>query len=437
MMDSGHVIRIYLVIAGLYTLAAAVIWGVNTLFLLDAGLNIFEVFIANAAFTAGMVIFEIPTGVVADTAGRRASFLLSIVTLLVGTVAYVALAAAGAGVIAFSLVSVLLGLGFTFYSGAVEAWIVDALQATGYTGSLDRVFARGGFVTNAAMLVGTVVGGLLGTVDLAIPFIVRSLLLAAVFVVAFVAMKDIGFEPRRVSIRQYPSEMRRVARAGLTYGWNQRSVRLIMIVTFLQYGVFMWLFYAWPPYFLELLGYDAVWVAGVVAGAIAASMMVGNAVVEVLARACGKRTTLLLWATGIQGIAAIAIGFTSSFWVALPLLLVVTGAMGVVMPVKQAYLNQIIPSKERATVLSLDSMSGSLGGVGSQLGLGAISQAFSIATGFVVGGIVTLFALIPEGALRRTGDVADVIVGEAGADGEACPAQWVPVVGASTATDDR
>jgi len=435
-MESTRVIRIYLVIAGLYTLAAAVIWGVNTLFLLDAGLNIFEVFVANAAFTAGMVIFEIPTGVVADTAGRRASFLLSIVTLLVGTVAYVALAAAGAGVIPFSLVSVLLGLGFTFYSGAVEAWIVDALEATGYTGSLDRVFARGGLVTNAAMLVGTVVGGLLGTVDLAIPFIVRSVLLAAVFMVAFVAMKDIGFEPRRVSMSRYPAEMRRVARAGLTYGWSQRSVRLIMIVTFLQAGVFMWLFYAWPPYLLDLLGYDAVWVAGVVAGAIAASMMVGNALVEVLARACGKRTTLLLWSTAIQGIAAIAIGFTSSFWVALPLLLVVTGAMGVVMPVKQAYLNQIIPSKERATVLSLDSMSGSLGGVGSQVGLGAISQAFSIATGFVVGGVVTLFALIPEGALRRTGDVADVIVGEAGADGEACPSQWIPQVGASTATDD-
>jgi MFS family permease len=373
--------------------------------------------------------------VVADTAGRRASFLLSIVTLLVGTVAYVALAAAGAGVIAFSLVSALLGLGFTFYSGAVEAWIVDALGATGYTGSLDRVFARGGFVANAAMLVGTVAGGLLGAVDLAIPFIVRSLLLGALFVVAFVAMKDIGFERRRVSMSQYPAEMQRVARAGLVYGWNQRSVRLIMIVTFFQYGVFMWLFYAWPPYLLELLGYDAVWVAGVVAGAIAGSMMVGNALVEFLARACGRRTTLLLWATAIQGISAIVVGFAPWFWIALPFLLVATGAMGVVMPVKQAYLNQIIPSEERATVLSMDSMSGNLGGVGSQVGLGAISQTFSIAAGFVVGGIVTLFALIPEGALRRTGDVADVIVGEAGADGEACPALWVPEVGASAATD--
>ncbi|MFQ5516829.1 MAG: MFS transporter, partial [Acidimicrobiia bacterium] len=73
--------RDYYLIAALYTLSASIIWGVNTLFLLDAGLDFFEVFIANAAFTAGMVLFEIPTGVVADTLGRRVSFLFSAATL--------------------------------------------------------------------------------------------------------------------------------------------------------------------------------------------------------------------------------------------------------------------------------------------------------------------------------------------------------------------
>jgi hypothetical protein len=79
-MTPGSVVRAYLVISGLFTLSASVIWEVNTLFLLDAGLDIFEVFIANAAFTAGMVAFEIPTGVVAHTSGRRRSFLLSAIT---------------------------------------------------------------------------------------------------------------------------------------------------------------------------------------------------------------------------------------------------------------------------------------------------------------------------------------------------------------------
>jgi hypothetical protein len=56
------IVRTYLAVSGLFTLAASVIWGVNALFLLDAGLDIFEVFLVNAAFTAGLVVFEIPPG---------------------------------------------------------------------------------------------------------------------------------------------------------------------------------------------------------------------------------------------------------------------------------------------------------------------------------------------------------------------------------------
>ena len=101
----------YFTLAGLYTLSAAAIWGVNTLFLLDAGLSFFEVFVANAAFSVGMVVFEVPTGVIADTLGRRVSFLLSVSVLGVSTLLYVALAQVGAGVVAFAAVSVLMGLG--------------------------------------------------------------------------------------------------------------------------------------------------------------------------------------------------------------------------------------------------------------------------------------------------------------------------------------
>ena len=205
----------YFTLAGLYTLSAALIWGVNTLFLLDAGLSFLEVFIANAAFSAGMVLFEIPTGVVADTLGRRISFLLSVSVLGATTLMYVGLAQVGAGVVGFALVSVLMGLGFTFYSGAMEAWLVDALAATGYRGLLDRVFARGQQITGAAMLVGTVGGGLLGQIDLSIPYLVRSGLLVAVFVVAYAVMHDVGFTPRRVTAGELPGEVARNARAGV------------------------------------------------------------------------------------------------------------------------------------------------------------------------------------------------------------------------------
>ena len=76
-----HVQRVYLVLLLLHTLAASLIWGINTLFLLDAGLSNTEAFAANAFFTAGLVLFEVPTGVVADTRGRRDSYLLGTLTL--------------------------------------------------------------------------------------------------------------------------------------------------------------------------------------------------------------------------------------------------------------------------------------------------------------------------------------------------------------------
>ena len=130
--------RVYLTLTLGNTLAASFIWGINTLFLLDAGLSNFEAFAANAFFTAGMVLFEVPTGVVADGWGRRTSFLLGTLTLAGSTYLYYMLWQLSAPFWWWAAVSVLLGLGFTFFSGAVEAWLVDALRFAGYEGEIGR-----------------------------------------------------------------------------------------------------------------------------------------------------------------------------------------------------------------------------------------------------------------------------------------------------------
>src|SRR4026208_2598859 len=141
------------------TLAASLIWGINTIFLLDAGLSNLQAFAANAFFTAGMMIFEVPAGIIADPCGRRTSYLLGTVTLSASTLLYVLLWKVEAPFWAWALVSILIGLGFTFFSGAVGAWLVDALAETGFKGDLDAVFARGQIATGAAMLTGSVAGG--------------------------------------------------------------------------------------------------------------------------------------------------------------------------------------------------------------------------------------------------------------------------------------
>ena len=432
-MTPQKVIRTYLLIAGLYTLSASLIWGVNTLFLLDAGLDILEVFIANAVFTGSMALFEIPTGIVADTRGRRLSFLLSLVIVLVGTLCYVWVAASGGGLIYFIAASVILGLGYTFYSGAVEAWLVDALEASGYDGELDEVFARGSMVTGCAMILGTVAGGFLGSVQLDLPFLVRAGLLALVFGFAFFTMRDLGYVKKGLQGTSALSQMRRLAATSFSLGWGERRMKLLVSVGAVQSGFMAWGFHAWQPHFLELLGDpNAVRVAGVIAALVALAGIVGNGVVEWFTRFCGKRTTLLLWAAVIQTVAAIGIGLAGSFYLAVGLYLVVMAAAGVTMPVRQAYLHQLIPREQRATVVSFDSLISSVASMGGQAGLGYLSRVRSLADGYIVGGAVTILALPVLVLLRRAGTGADVIRGRSGVQGGCACAGLPEVAGVDT-----
>jgi MFS family permease len=412
-MDYGRVIRSYLVINGLFTLSASLIWGINTLFLLDAGLSIFEVFVANAAFTAAMAIFEVPTGVVADTVGRRASFLLSEATLAVGTLAYVGVAAIHGGLLLFCLAGVILGLGYTFYSGAVEAWMVDALKATGYPNELDTVFARGAIVSSVAMIVGTVGGGLLGQLHLSLPYVARAALVLIAFSVGFRTMHDIGFTPRALRLRGIVGEMRRVGRAGITYGWRAPAVRLLVMESFVTWGFFSWAWYAWQPYFLKLYGQDAIWLSGVIAALFSLAGIAGNALVKRVAIPGRRRTTIMLVTAGLSSLAMVATGVIQTFWLTVPVFLLGAVAGGLLQPVRQTYLHQSIPTSERATLVSFDSLVGSLGSVGGQAGLGYLSQERSIPAGFVVGGLATFAAIPLFGRLRSLRRAADRITAEA------------------------
>ena len=412
-MDPKRVIRGYLLIHGLFTMSASLIWGINTLFLLDAGLSIFQVFIANAVFTAAMALFEIPTGVVADTRGRRASFLLSEATLAVGTLAYVGVAAINGGLLLFCVAGVILGLGYTFYSGAVEAWLVDALKATGYSEELDRVFARAQMVASVAMILGTIAGGLLGQLHLSLPYLARAALVLMAFGVGWRTMHDIGFTPRTLQWHGIVGEMRKVARTGVTYGWRKPAVRLLVVESFLTWGFFSWAWYAWQPYFLELYGDDAVWLSGLIASLFALAGIVGNWLVGRLARRTRRRTTLLIAAAAASSVLMTATGAIQLFWVTVPLVLLGAVAGGVLQPVRQTYLHQSIPTSERATLVSFDSLMGSLGSVGGQTGLGYLSQERSIPAGFVIGGLATIFAVPIFKRLRDLDEPADRITAAA------------------------
>ena len=399
-VGSRRVVVVYVVSGGLFTLAASLIWGVNTLFLLDAGLDIFQVMLVNAAFSAGSVLFEVPTGVVADTIGRKASYLIGIGSLFGATILYVASAWYGWGVWAFVGASVLLGFGFTCQTGAVDAWLVDALDYLGYEGRYEQVFARAGMVSGAAMLVGTLAGGFLGQVNLAVPYVVRSGILALAFVFVLFGMREIGFSGRPLKFRSFGAETRLVFDAGIQYGWRHPVVRPLLFVSAAQ-GVFMlYFFYSMQPFALELLGRpDLVWVAGVLAALFGLAGIIGNSLVgRVMRSGAGRRRApsvlaviALITAAGAAAIGVIGLfapegGSVTSFVLAVAIGSVFWGALfGVAQPIAQAYLNEHIPSAQRATVLSVSSFFSDVGGTVGQPALGWLARVTSIPVGYLVG----------------------------------------------------
>jgi MFS family permease len=390
--DARRVQRVYLVLLLLHTLAASFIWGINTLFLLDAGLSNTEAFAANAFFTAGLVLFEIPTGVMADVRGRRFSYLLGTIILMLATVAYLALWTRPSPFWAWALASGLLGLGFTFFSGAVQAWLVDALKAAGFTGSLDSVFARGEIVEGVAMLTGSVAGGYVAqATNLGVPYVMRAVALALSLALAWRLMHDLGFSAKRSgSLRQ---EAVATIKGGLEYGLRNPPARWMMMASAFTDGVSIYGFYAMQPYLLELYGDPGAYgIAGLSAAIVGGAQIGGGLILPRLARVVRRRTSLLIAAVGASSLALLLIGLYPSFWIATSLLVAWGLIFALVMPVRQAFLNELIPSEHRATVLSFDSLLGSSGGVAAQPALGRVADLWGYPASYVCSSAIQVLA---------------------------------------------
>ncbi|HEU4346634.1 MAG TPA: MFS transporter [Actinoplanes sp.] len=394
-------------------MAASLIWGVNTIFLLDAGLTNFEAFAANAFFTAGMVIFEVPTGIVADSWGRRASYLLGTVTLAVTTAIYLGLYYVQGPFWAWAVSSVLIGLGFTFFSGAVEAWLVDALRATGYDGPLDPVFARGQVVFGAGMLLGAGGGGYLAQwLGLGAPYWLRAGILVVMFAVAAVMMRDLGFTPDRSS--GYLAEVRRISRDSVRYGLAVRPVRWIMLTGLFTGGVGIYVGYALQPHLLDLWGDDAAYgIAGLSAALMATAGIVGGMITPWIRARFRRRTDMIMAMYALAALAVLQIAVVRNFWVVLALIVAWALADAAAMPVRQAYLNGMIPSRQRATILSFDSLIASTGGVVAQPALGRSADVWGYPASFGLSAVVSACAVPFVWLARREKAPADTAVGEA------------------------
>ena len=212
------------------------------------------------------------------------------------------------------------------------------------------------------MLTGTVAGGLAAQAfNFGVPYIIRIAALGITFLLACFLMKDEGFSPKKRG--SFFGEVKDVAAETLEFGLRNAPIRWMMLSSVFSGGVAIYAFYAMQPYLLQLYGSTGGYaVAGAAAAVVAGAQIVGGLLVPYAGRIFKLRTSLLIAGMAVGSVALVLIGLAGSFWLVLLLLAAWSIVFAAVTPVRQAYINGIVPSKQRATVLSADNLLNSAGG---------------------------------------------------------------------------
>jgi MFS family permease len=221
--------------------------------------------------------------------------------------------------------------------------------------------------------------------------VLRAAALALSFVTAFLLMRDVGFTPKRDggALRQAKS----VVSGAIRYGFANPPVRWVMVASAFTDGVSIYGFYAMQPYLLELYGDPKAYgIAGLSAAIVGGAQIAGGLLVARLSRLVTRRTTLLLAAVLASGLTLVLIGLVPRFPIAVTLLVVWGLLFAMVSPVRQAYLNDQIPSEQRATGLSFDSLMGSGGGVIAQPILGKTADVWGYPASYLAAATIQLLA---------------------------------------------
>jgi MFS family permease len=160
-------------------------------------------------------------------------------------------------------------------------------------------------------------------------------------------------------------------------------------------GAAIYVFYALQPYLLELYGNpNAYSIAGLAAAGIAGAQIIGGIISSRVRNLFNRRTTILLSSICVSSLMLLLIGVFPNFYLALIFGAVWAISSAINFPVYLALINTLIPSEQRATVLSFNNLMGASGGVVSQPALGRTADVFGYAATYVMASMITSIALV-------------------------------------------
>lgn len=346
----------YLGMRGLANFAMSLHFAIYTTFLLSRGLNLLEANLVNAVFYVTLFVFEIPTGAFADVFGRKTSVVLSGVFNTFGTLVYFL----ATGFWGFAAAEGLLAIGSTFVSGAFTAWAIDRMKHFGYRGISKNLFVKEQQVMLGVAIVGGLLGSFIATKNLSLTWLVSSVLFLLWTVLAFWGLREEYFQRQSFSFREGLEALKRTTRSSIEFGIRHKTVRFILLIGALQYLCLMPGNMQWQPWFGQF--FHSVSFNGWLWVGMSMVVVVGSTMAKaVLARHIGEAKALLY----TQVLLGVSLAGTVVFR-ALPLSLFVfmlhEFGRGLFKPIKDAYLNDQLPSSERATVVSFEAIAHHLGG---------------------------------------------------------------------------
>jgi MFS transporter, DHA3 family, tetracycline resistance protein len=364
-------------------------------FVVDVGMSPLELVLAGTAMEVAYFVFEVPTGVVADTYSRRLSV---IVAQVVMGVAFI-LTGLSESVGVILAAQALVGFGWTFKSGAIDAWLADEIGQE----RLGSAYQRGAQTARIAGLVaiGAAVG--LAVVDLRLPIVLGGVAMLALGAFLAVAMPETAFQPARRQELSTARSMVTTARYGAGLIRGNTVLLLIAAITFLRGMSDEGFDRLWEAHLLldvgvpDFAGFDAVlWFGVLNAVAVLLAIVVAQPLVGRLERLSmkGMAQTLLVLEAVLAG-AMFGFALAGSFALAVAAFWAVRIGYSLEVPVYMTWLNgNIRESTARATVISMTNVSHSVGESAGGPAIGLVGNLFGIRTALAAGGVV-LTAAIP------------------------------------------
>lgn len=385
---SKKIIRIYVIFSSLFNFSHAFFFATYQLFLASRGMDLLEINIINMFFMMGIFLFEIPTGAFADTFGRKKSIVLGCLLLSISFLVYFV----GNSLWTFVMAELIGALGATFLSGALEAWVVDSLAFHDYSGDLAQVFRRETYFKGLSIIVASLIGGYLGEIDLSLPWLASAILVFATGIFAWFFLKENEIEKGSWALSLAP--IRKTIADSVSFGYRNKSVWFITLFGMFLAICIQALNMQWPFVFQENYGFstkDLGWLFV----CISLSTMLGGKLSKVFSRWIKQEKDALVLSQLITALSIIGASLMGGVIPVMGLFLLHEMGRGMLVPLKQTYLNKRIPSKQRATILSFDSMILKLG---SFVGLGAsgyLAKGYGISvTWFVSGCLLAIIVFV-------------------------------------------